>query len=541
MMKLKTILIILFAAITLQSYAKKDLLTIAEKSDFTSTALSTDVYKFIEQLKKSSDFIKVESIATSTYGNDIPLLILANPMPASPKDLENDDRIVVYIQANIHAGEVEGKEASLMLARDLLKDPNSEIFKKVVLLIVPNLNPDGNDQISTQNRTNQVGPANGVGLRHNGQQLDINRDGLKLETPEFEGILNNIFNRWDPALTVDCHTTNGSYHEEAVTFTWMMNPNGDRQMINYMRDLMMPSVNTDLFKKYNIENCYYGEFIDRMNPEKGWISYASAPRYLTNYIGIRNRFSILNENYVYADYKSRVIGCYYLLKTIVEYATEHSQEMKAQIAEADRKTIERGIAPAVQDSFAIQYKGVPIPEKVTIKFIEAEYYNDENGRRRMRKTDRKRTVTVPYIADYFPSKQVKFPYAYIIDKKDKVILKNLKTHGIQVEQLKEDTEIEVTGFEFDEIKPSAKHNQGHYNNMVKGHYKVESKLFKAGTYVVRTSQKLANVAAYLLEAETEDGLLYWNYFDRYLRPQWGSRMYPYPVYKVIQATDLKTN
>lgn len=539
-MKLKNTLIILLLLISFQSFAQKELLTVAEQSDFTATSLSTDVYKFIEQLKDRSDFIRVESIATSAYGADIPMMILANPMPLSPEDLINDDRIVIYIQANIHSGEVEGKEASLMLARDLLKDPNSEIFKKVILLIVPNLNPDGNDQMSLKNRTNQNGPAS-VGLRHNGQQLDINRDGLKLETPEFEGILNNIFNRWDPALTIDCHTTNGSFHEEAVTFTWMMNPNGDRNLINYMRDLMMPSVNKDLYKNYNIENCFYGEFIDRMAPEKGWVSYASAPKYLTNYIGIRNRFSILNENYVYADYKSRVIGCYYLLKTIVEYSAQHGQEMKVQIAEADRKTIERGLAPALQDSFAIRYKGVPIPEKVSIKFIEAEIIStDNNGWRRYRKTDRKRTVSVPYIADYFPTKQVKFPFAYVIDKKYKAVLKNIITHGIIVEQLKKDTQIEVLGFEFKEINPGKKLNQGHYNNIVKGEFKAESKTFKAGTYIVRTSQKLANVAAYLLEPQTEDGLLYWNYFDRYLRPQWGSRIYPYPVYKIMDPIILET-
>lgn len=539
-MKLKNTLIILLLLISFQSFAQKELLTVAEQSDFNATSLSTDVYKFIEQLKDRSDFIRVENIATSTYGAEIPMLILANPMPASPQDLVNDDRIVVYIQANIHAGEVEGKEASLMFARDLLKDPNSEIFKKVILLIVPNLNPDGNDQISTQNRTNQVGPENGVGLRHNGQQLDINRDGLKLETPEFEGILNNIFNRWDPALTVDCHTTNGSFHEEPVTFTWMMNPNGDRNLINYMRDLMMPSINKDLFKKYDVENCYYGVFIDRTNPDKGWISYASAPRYLTNYIGIRNRFAILNENYVYADYKTRVMGCYYFLKTILEYSADHALEMKTKIANADRMTIQRGNAPTVQDSFAIQYEGVAIPQKITIKAIEAELYSTENGWKRYRRTDRKRTVTVPYIADYFPTKQVKFPFAYVMDKKYKAVLKNLTTHGVNVEQLKKDTEIEVLTYVFEEIKPSKKHNQGHYNNKIKGHFKAETKFFKAGTVVIRTNQKLANVAAYLLEPETDDGLLYWNYFDRYLRPQWGSRMFPYPVYKIMNPVHLET-
>ncbi len=229
---------ILFGALlfvlTTTSFAT-NLLTIAEKSDFKSTSTFNDVVQFIDELKTQSKHIKVETLAVSELGKEIPLLMLANPMPKSPKDLKNDSRMVVYIQANIHAGEVEGKEASLMLARDLLQKMDAKIFDNLIILIVPILNPDGNDQISKQNRTNQNGPENGVGVRFNGQQLDINRDGLKVETPELKGLLSNIFNKWDPALTVDCHTTNGSYHEEPVTFTWMMNPNGDRNLQLYAR------------------------------------------------------------------------------------------------------------------------------------------------------------------------------------------------------------------------------------------------------------------------------------------------------------------
>ncbi len=163
-------------------------------------------------------------------------------MPESPDNLVNDKRIVIYVQANIHAGEVEGKEASLMFARDLLKDKNPEILKNVVLLICPIFNADGNEKISTPNRTNQNGPVNGVGVRYNGQFLDLNRDAMKAESPEVRGVISNVFNRWDPAVFMDCHTTNGSYHVEPVTFTWMVNPNGDNSLITYMRDKMIPEM-----------------------------------------------------------------------------------------------------------------------------------------------------------------------------------------------------------------------------------------------------------------------------------------------------------
>ena len=529
---------ILFSSTTV--FSQEKLLTIAEKSGYKSTANYEDVKIFIEQLKKSSANIRVETIATSVEGREIPLLIIGNPLPKSPDELVNDKRIVIYIQANIHAGEVEGKEAVLMYARDILNDRKSEILKKVVLLICPLFNPDGNEKISTQNRTHQNGPVNGVGVRYNGQYLDLNRDGMKAESPEVRGVLTNVFNRWDPSVFMDCHTTNGSYHVEPVTFTWMVNPNGDYLLRSYMRDRMMPEMSVNLFKKYKVENCFYGEFIDMMNPEKGWILDASEPRYMSNYFGIRNRLGILNENYVYADYKSRVIGCYYLIHSLLDYASSHNSEIMSLLRDADNRTIARGTNPAVTDSFAIEYKVRPAPDKVTVKTYEADLITDANGRRSFKKSDRQKDVTIPYLIDYYPTKSARFPFAYILTVKDPDILSLLKMHGVRLELLKENTRIEVESFMITELKGATRLNQGHYTNSIKGKFQKDTIDFPAGIVVVRTAQPRANVAAYLLEPQSNDGLVIWNFFDRYLAPQWGMGYNPYPVYKVMDTIDIKT-
>jgi hypothetical protein len=520
------------------SFGQYHFLTTAEKSNFESTSTYNDVMVFTEELIKNSSYIRLESIATSAEGRDIPLWIIANPLPKSPSDLVKDSRIVVYLQANIHAGEVEGKEAVQMLARDLLKDPDQEIFKKLVILICPILNSDGNEKFSRQNRTNQVGPVNGVGVRYNGQYLDLNRDAIKLETPEITGVVTQIFNLWDPAITVDCHTTNGSYHEEPVTFTWMMNPNGDRNLINFMRDDMMPAIHTHLKEDYKIENLFYGEFINRLIPDSGWISYASEPRYLVNYVGVRNRLAILNENYVYADFKTRVWGSYYLLKSILDYASMNKNNIQKLLINADYKMIHRNDAAISVDSFAIRYEGKPTPEMITIKAIEADTIPGVKGYWRYKQSDRKRTVTVPYIADYYPLQSVEIPYAYQITVPDKDVVDNLKKHGIQIEELKEKQSFEVKGFRIDELKADRRLNQGHYNNTVKGEFLTEIKDFPAGTYVIKTSQKLGNLAAYLLEPQSDDSMLLWNFFDKYMVPQWGEGYYPYPVYKLLEKREF---
>jgi len=514
--------------------------TVAEKSDFKSTSNYNDVKLFIDQLIKSSPYIKADYIATSAEGRKVPLLIIGNPLPKSPADLINDKRIVVYIQANIHAGEVEGKEATLMYVRDLLKNRNPEILKNVVLLICPLFNPDGNEKISPLNRTYQNGPVNGVGVRYNGQFLDLNRDAMKAESPEVRGVLANVFGKWDPAVFMDCHTTDGSYHVEPTTFTWMVNPNGDNSLISYMREKMMPEMSKSLSGKYKIENCFYGEFFDLMDPAKGWVLDASEPRYMSNYYGVRNRLGILNENYVYADFKSRVMGCYYLIHSLLDYTSLHKAEIKNMLTEVDKKTISRGANPAVTDSFAIEYNVRPITDKVTIRTYEAKLSGDTTVWKHYEKTDIQRDVTVPYYIDYYPTKNVKFPFAYIVTTHDAAITDILKLHGIKIEELTNDSKIEVQQFEISDLKGATHLNQGHYTNSVNGKYITAPIDFPSGTIVVRTAQPLGNLAAYLLEPQSNDGLFLWNYFDRYLVPQWGRGYNPCPVYKVIDRVDINT-
>ncbi|HOW25017.1 MAG TPA: M14 family metallopeptidase [Bacteroidales bacterium] len=521
-------------AVALNILSVKGQMTVAENSDFNSTSTHSEVMSFVSQLTGLSPFVRVDTLAMSVEGKLVPLLVIGDPLPERPEDLASDNRLVVYIQANIHAGEVEGKEASLMLARDLLKEHDPKYFRNLVILICPNLNPDGNDKISTRNRTNQNGPQNGVGVRYNGQMLDLNRDAMKLETPEMRGVITRIFNRWDPALTVDCHTTNGSYHEEAVTFNWMVNPNGDRNLINYMRDELCPAVSQRLKSVYGVDNIFYGEFIDFKDYSKGWESYASEPRYLVNYVGIRNRLGILNENYVYADYRTRVMGCYALLRSILDYSAENRQKIRELIRTTDEAMILRERDKVSADSFALEYKVRPTPEMVTIHAYEVAPNPEPNVWPYYIRTDQKVTVTVPFFADYSPTRSIAMPFGYALTMHDHNVLDLLQIQGIRFHRLEDSASYRVESFTISELKPSERLNQGHYTNKVTGEWKQEKRTFPPGTYVITTAQPLGNLAAYLLEPQSDDSMLLWNFFDRYLVPQWGRGYYPYPVYRIIE-------
>ena len=517
-----------------QSLAEERPLTVAESSEFTATSRYTEVLDFIKKLQGLSPLIRVETLCVSPEGRDVPLLILGNPPPASPQALNFDSRIVVYIQGNIHAGEVEGKEASLMLARDILLDKNLPYLDNLVILIAPIFNADGNEKISPNNRRSQVGPEKGVGVRYNGQNLDLNRDSLKLESPELQGLLRNVLNYWDPALLVDLHTTNGSYHEEPVTYSWPLNQNGDLSIINYMRDKMMPWISQDLQNNYDTLSIPYGNFMNRSDPEKGWRTYSHLPRYITNYVGLRNRLSILDENYSYADFKTRVLGCYNLLRSILEYCTANKDEITHLIIQADKNTVKRGMNPSLDATFGTSFEAKTLEKPVTIRGWEMEVIPREGGRPSVKRTDKKKIYTVPYFADFVPTKNIQLPSAYLIPLHDPVIEEKLLLHGITVERLLEPRVLEVETFQIKEIKASTRLYQGHYMNTVTGEYVVEEKEFPAGTLFVGMAQPLANVAAYLLEAESDDGLLVWNFFDRYLASQWGRGSSIYPIYRLLK-------
>jgi hypothetical protein len=518
----------------------QELLTVAETSGFSRTSLHSDVMEFVSDLQALSPLIRVETMATSAEGRPLPLIVIGDPVPSSPLDLRYDDRAVVYIQANIHAGEVEGKEAALMLARDIVQGATRAYLDRLVILICPNFNPDGNDKISTQNRTNQIGPEGGVGIRYNGQNLDLNRDGMKLESPEAAGLVGNVLLRWDPVFFLDSHTHNGSYHQEPVTWTWGLNPNGDPGIFSYMADVVLPEITTRTRDDYGLLTIPHGDFINASEPDAGWIPLGPQPRYLSNYVGLRNRLSVLNEQYPYVDFETRVTGAYKLFQAFLDYLYDNKEEVVALVRDADRRMMERGRSSSPGE-FAVEFDARAIDFRITIEGYEMEVTQAEGGRARARPTETLRTyANVPYLAEWAPTRTVPWPNGYLITVQDQAVVGKLLQHGIAVERLTQPVTLSADQFNVTEVTGAPRLNQGHYTTVVSGDYSSVEREFPAGTYYVTTGQSLGAVAVSLLEAESDDGLVYWNFFDRYLATQWSSAPQVYPVFKLRAPVNLVT-
>jgi len=538
-MKKHLLFLFIIFVFVLNAYTQ-DLLTIAERSNFTETSRYTDVLEFISNLQDISPLIKITNIGVTAEGRQIPMAILSKPPLSNPVTAGNNGKPVVLIMANIHAGEVEGKEASLMLMRELLTGSLGYVLETINLLVIPIFNADGNEKISKTNRRGQNGPSGGVGIRYNGQNLDLNRDYMKIESYEVKGLV-DVFNEWDPAVFVDLHTTNGTYHIEPVTYSGPLNPVGNEKIIDYVWENLLPEITKNMEEKDGVLSIPYGGFMDYREMEKGWSTFSHEPRFGTNYYGLRNRMSVLVENYSYADFKTRVEGCYSLIKHLVVYASNHDAEILSLIREVDEETIRLGMNPPEEYTFGTSFEATPFDELITVKGYEYKVTQVE-GRRfpRVEKTDVRRDYTLPYYAKYESKESVKMPFGYLLPKNCKEIIEKLVQHGIVVQQLTKAIDVDVEAFEISKVEAAPNLYQGHYLNTIEGAYTSEHREFSAGTYFVGMDQPYAPLAAYLLEPESDDGLAVWNYFDKFIASQWGRGHGTFPVYRIKYPVNVNT-
>lgn len=535
--KLKSLGILLLSLMISSFIYTSDYLTKAESSNFMKTSLHDDVMDLLYWAQKKSKFIKILTLTNSHEGRMIPLVVISKLGIHTPYELSLTGKSPVLIQANIHAGEVEGKEACLLFIRDIAAGKHLNMLENQVILMIPNFNADGNEKLSPKNRRDN-GPEL-AGSRYNGQFLDLNRDFLKIESPEVEALI-RLFNEWDPVLFVDMHTKNGSYHREPVTFTTLSNPNSFPKLPDYMWKKFFPSVQKILKKKFGYDSIPYGNFVERANPQKGWGGFHGNPSafFSTNYTGLRNRFTVLNENYPHAPFKTRVLSSYGFICSILEYCNKNISEMKKMITLADMETKKNFyreqfvLESKVEKLFDLTIKSYRFT-KEKIKPEDRHKYPPWIKDFIVKKTDEEKNYTVPYFAKPVPTRSIPLPQAYLVLPQYKNIIKMLKKHGIIVKRILKSTKINVEEFILKEVKPKSRLFQGHVFINIKGKYKKILRAIPENSFYIPMEQPLARIIAVLLEPEGEDSLVQWGYFNRILVTQWGARPNLYPVFRII--------
>ncbi len=483
------------------------LLTVAEKSEYKATARHADVLDFCERLAKQAPVVRLAELGKSGEGRKLPFVILADPPVSTPEEAAKSKKLVVLVIANIHAGEVDGKEALLMLARDLATAKDKPLLKDLVIVFAPIFNADGNEKIAKTNRPEQAGPEDGVGVRANSQGLDLNRDYVKLESPEVRALV-KCFNQWDPAVFVDCHTTNGSYHRYTMTYEGGRCPAGDPRIVSLVTDEMLPEITKRLEKETGYRSYFYGNF----SPDRTrWETVPATPRYGTHYAGLRNRISILSESYTYAPFKDRVLGSRGFVKDILEYTAENKDKIRKLLDEARDATVKAGTELKETTKVPLQFKEAPRGRPYEfLGFVEEE----KDGHRV--NTGKPKSYELTYWGGTETTLAVRLPYAYLVPASQTKAVENLQRHGIVMEELREDIELDVEPYKVDEIKKGTPF-QKHESVTLTVTPRKESRRVEAGTIIVRTAQPLGNLAAFLLEPQSCDGLATWNFFDDALK------------------------
>ena len=486
--------------------------THAERTEYRATSRYADVMAFLAALQQRDPSLRIETFATSVEGRALPLVIAGPRGVVNPETARASGKPIVFIMANIHAGEVEGKEAAQMLLRDLVST-HRKLRDELVILVAPIYNADGNEKISPKNRTSQNGPPEGVGVRENGQGLDLNRDFLKLESPEARGLVANVLDRWDPLVTVDLHTTNGSYHGYQLTYAPMLNPNAAKELIDFERATLLPEIRAAMKKRHGKETYYYGNFSDQLAPEKGWFSFDARPRFGNNYVGLRNRFTILSEAYSYIDLKARVDVTYDFVHEILRATAKHGAAMQKLAAQADADTLalrEQGVRFELRE----WKKNVPILWERSVAAPAREGTPDpETGRNRIKRTGEIVTIKMPDYGVFAATETAAVPYAYAIRDASPAVVETMLRHGLVVERLEAPATLLASRFTIDKVETAQREFQKHKTVSIGGAWSEGEETLAAGTVIVRMDQPLARVAFYLLEPRSDDGFVTWNFFD----------------------------
>ena len=511
------------------------LLLVPEKTNFEKTSTYADVMSFLNAIKQLSPYISLHTIGKSTQGMDIPMAVLANPMISNANQAKASGKPVIYIQANIHAGEVEGKEVAMMLMRDILLGDKMDLLQNQIIIFVPIYNVDGNDKMEKGLRASQENSPLETGTRENGQGLDLNRDGVKMEAPETKGMITNVLNLWDPQLTVDLHTTNGTWHGYSLTWAPGYLSSGESGPYNYLNEVMLPLITKNAKEKYDLNMGPFGDFSTREGwPLKNFYTYNHHPRYIINQIGLRNRMSILSESFAHERFYQRIHSTYHFVYEILNHCNNHSEEIVKINKQAEWSAIEKVKNQAGTLKKGVRFKMVPTEKPLQhFRTYDYEKFLKEDGTTTLLRTGKIVYYdNITYFAAFKDTVSALLPRGYIIPAGLDTIVEILRKQGVKVTTLEKNQRFSGESFFIEKWNKSPRKFEGHYMVSVEGTFNARDILAKKGDFIVDMAQPLANLIFYMLEPQSDDGLLSWNFFDLILR---GSNVpfspVDYPVFK----------
>ncbi|MFP4543343.1 MAG: M14 family metallopeptidase [Bacteroidota bacterium] len=479
-----------------------------EKSGFVATPTYEQTLEYSKKLAAASEKLQYMSFGQSSLGYDLPLLIYSPKGKFTPA--ENKDNTIILMQGCIHAGESDGKDAGLMLLRDMLiRDKYNDIADNLTILFIPILNVDGHLRFGPYNRINQNGPVE-MGWRTNAQNLNLNRDFLKADSPAIRAWL-KLFNEWNPDFFLDLHTTNGADYQYTVTYSMETKGNMPEALKKWQEDVYIGRLEKDMLEK-GYELFPYVAFRNWHDPRSGLRTWVAPPRLSHGYTALRNRPGILVETHMLKPYKDRVQGTYELLISTMEILHEEGKNLRKLITEADRFTESMSFR---ENHFVIDYRLSDI-DSIIVEFKGVDYEaieSDLTGGIWYQYSDVPAVFEVPFYNKPVPSDSAIIPAAYAIPPQYAEVIERIKAHGIEYSILKENTELEVDSYMFDNVEFRNSPSEGRFTVNADRKPHKEMRTLVKGTIIIRADQPLIKVAAHILEPGAMDSYLWWGFFN----------------------------
>jgi hypothetical protein len=485
--------------------------TTAEATDYRKTSTYDEAIAYSKRLVAASPWIRYRSIGKSGEGRDIPLLIASSNKAFTPQAARKSGKAVIFIQAGIHAGEIDGKDAGLALLRDIaVTKTRRELLDNAVILFIPIYNVDGHENSDAYKRINQNGPDE-MGFRANATNLNLNRDYMKADAPETRAWL-ALWNEWKPDLFIDCHVTDGADFRYNVTYEYAhfqeVSPFIKGWMDEHFDGKVVPRVESE----GNLLT-HYVEFAGR-EVTGGIATFIATPRFATGYTPLRNRAGLLIETHSLKPYRSRVRGTYDVLRYTIEEAGRERASLFEANKKADAEMIERGRTYDPNRQFPLRLTNGDKATQIIFKGVEYKMEDSAlSGAKRIVYGTKPVDYTIPRFDEGKVTASVAPPLYYIIPPQYHEVLDVLRAHGVVMLRTSMDYSYEVETYRLSDPKWATNSFENRITMTAKKTLVKEYRTYRSGSVLVPMTQDAANVAIHLLEPDSPDSLLYWGFFN----------------------------
>ena len=489
-------------------------ITPAEKSGLLDSPNYDDTVAYLKKICAASPLFSLQEFGRTAQGRTLYVVVATKEKSPTPDALRAGGKPTLLAQAGIHSGEIDGKDAGLMLLRDLAFGGKAALLDRANFLFVPIFNADGHERSSEWNRANQRGPVH-MGWRTTAQNLNLNRDYVKADTPEMRAML-TLLNMWSPSLYFDIHVTDGMDYQYDITYTYHGFDGDDAWSPHigaWLDQIFHPAVDTAMKAQGHVPVNFYVNERDSRDLTQG-LDLGHAPaRFSQGYGDLRHLPTVLVETHSLKPYPQRVLGTYVLLEATLALLGRDGTKLQSAIA-ADQTarpaqvplTWVAGGRQRVADFLGVDYE---------------RYDSPASGIKEVRWLGRPKTFPKLPLFDDKPGVMAKRPAAYFVPITKPDVIDRLKLHGIRVEPLAAAKTISVAMYRLVDPQPLPGEGTHPYEGRATLKFGVKpethTETFPAGSVRVSTDQPLGELAMALLEPESPDSLVAWGFFPEILQ------------------------